>query len=108
MFVLNIKQNIVVSVRWCVNEIRAILCKGVRKAFFNKNIFESISARNKGLSFVDTGRESILGRGKNRGKDPEVGSCSSHLRKSKTSGLMDNQGEIDNKLGPRQGIGYAL
>lgn len=35
--------------------------------------------------------ESILGRGKNKGKNPEVGACSSYMTNSKTSGIMDAQ-----------------
>lgn len=60
--------------------------------FSNKNIFRLSSAGNKGDPvFVDTWRESILDRGKDKGKDPEVGACSSCMRNSKTSGIMDAQ-----------------
>ena len=63
-----------------VGEVTAILYKAIKKCCSYKTTFQLSSPGSEGLSLVDTWKNSVRGRRKNKCKGPEVGVCLSCLR----------------------------
>lgn len=77
----------------------------IGKTSLIKSTFKLSLTGSEGLILVAIWKKSVPGRKKNKCTGPKIRECLSHVRKSKTSRVVDG---ITNKLGQRDIKGYSL